>query len=277
MSQDRNQRLTYCRSIEANKPAISGQNVPGQESTTYGLSKHRSKQTRDQWTECPRTGINDLRTVEASKQTNPRSVDRMSQDRNQRLTACRSIEASKPAISGQNVPGQESTTYALSKHRSKQTRDQWTECPRTGINDLRSVEASKQANPRSVDRMSQDRNQRLTCCRSIEASKPPISGQNVPGQESTTYVLSKHRSKQTRDQWTECPRTGINDLRPVEASKQTNPRSVDRMSQDRNQRLTICRSIEANKPAISGQNVPGQESTTYVLSKHRSKQTRDQW
>ena len=49
-----------------------------------------------------------------------------------------------------------------------------------------------------------------------------ISGQNVRGQESMTYVLSKHRRKQTRDQWTECPRTGINDLRTVEASEDGN-------------------------------------------------------
>ena len=62
-----------------------------------------------------------------------------------------------------------------------------------------------------------------------------ISGQNVRGQESMTYSLSRHRRKQTQDQWTECPRTGINDIRPVEASEEANPQSVDRMSEDRNQ------------------------------------------
>ena len=74
-------------------------------------------------------------------------------------------------ISGQNVRGQESMTYSLSRHRRKQTRDQWTECPRTGINDLRSVKASEDG---------------------------------------------------THDQWT---RTGINDhdLRTVEASEDGNP------------------------------------------------------
>ena len=71
---------------------------------------------------CPRTGINDLLAVEA-------------------------LGGSKPVISGQNVRGQESMTYCLSRHRRKQTRDQWTECPRTGINDLRAVEASEEANP----------------------------------------------------------------------------------------------------------------------------------
>ena len=50
-------------------------------------------------------------------------------------------------ISGQNVRGQESMTYELSRHRRKQTRDQLTEFPRTGINDLRAVEASEEANP----------------------------------------------------------------------------------------------------------------------------------
>ena len=38
-----------------------------------------------------------------------------------------------------------------------------------------------------------------------------------------TYVLSRHRRKQTRDQWTECPRTGINDLRAVEVAEEANP------------------------------------------------------
>ena len=73
---------------------ISGQNVRGQESMTYSLSRHRHK----------------------------------------------------PVISGQNVRGQESVTYPLSRHRRKQTRDQWTECPRTGISDLPTVKASEDGN-----------------------------------------------------------------------------------------------------------------------------------
>ena len=81
-------------------------------------------------------------------------------------------------------------TYIPSRHRRKQTHDQWTECPRTGINDLRAVEE-------------------------VGGSKPVISGQNVRGQESMTYVLSRHRRKQ--------------------------------------------------KPVISRQNVREQESTTYEL------------
>jgi hypothetical protein len=113
--------------------------------------------------------------------------------------------------------------------------------------------------------MSQVRNQQLTCCR----GKLVISGQNVPGQESKTYILSKRRRKQTRDQWTERPRTEINNLLAVKAPEKANSRSVDRMSQDRNQRLTTCRSTGESKLAISGQNVPGQESTTYSLSRRR--------
>ena len=88
--------------------------------------------------------------------------------------------------------------YNLSKHQTKQTRDQWRECPRTGINDL-------------------------PPCRGIGGSKPMISGQNARGQESMTYLLSRHQRKQILDQWTECPRTGINDLRPVKASEEANP------------------------------------------------------
>ena len=42
---------------------------------------------------------------------------------------------------------------------AEKSRDQWTECSRTEINDLHSVKAPEKANSRSVDRMSQDRNQ----------------------------------------------------------------------------------------------------------------------
>ena len=86
-------------------------------------------------------------------------------------------------ISGQNIAGQESMTYSLSSHGRKQV----------------------------------------------------ISGQNVARQESMTYGLSRHQRKQTRDQWTECRRTGINYLHPVKASEEANTQSVDRMSQDMDQ------------------------------------------
>ena len=49
-----------------------------------------------------------------------------------------------------------------------------------------------------------------------------ISGQNVAGQESMTYILSRYRRKHTRDQWTECRRTGMDDLQTVEASDEAN-------------------------------------------------------
>ena len=56
-----------------------------------------------------------------------------------------------------------------------------------------------------------------------------ISGQNVAELGSMTYSLSRHWRKLTPDQWTECPRTGIDDLQPVE---EANTRSVSRMLQD---------------------------------------------
>jgi hypothetical protein len=74
---------------------ISGQNVPGQESMTY---------------------------------------------------SCQGARESKVMISGQNVPGQESMTYKLSRCQRKQSCDQWTECPSTGINDLQAVEVAEKAN-----------------------------------------------------------------------------------------------------------------------------------
>ena len=80
-------------------------------------------------------------------------MDRMSQDRNQQLTVCQGIRERKQVISGQNVTGQESTTYSLSRDQRKETGDQWTECH---------------------------------------------------GQELTTYPLSRDRRKKTGDQWTEC-------------------------------------------------------------------------
>src|ERR1700691_1279053 len=120
----------------------------------------------------------------------------MSQDRNQQLTACQGIRERKQVISGQNVTGQESTTYILSRHQRKKTGDQWTECHRTGINNLPAVKASER--------------------------KEVISGQNVTGHESTTYTLSRHQRKKTGDQWTECHRTGINNLHPVKTSEKEN-------------------------------------------------------
>src|ERR1700691_3696424 len=146
----------------------------------------------------------------------------MSQDRNQQLTRCQGIRERKQVISGQNVTGQESTTYNLSRHQRKKTGDQWTECHWTGINNLQPVKASEKENRGSVDRMSQDRNQQLTTCQGIRERKQGISGQNVTGQESTTYSLSRHKRKKTGDQWTECHRTGINNLQPVKGSEKEN-------------------------------------------------------
>src|ERR1700677_4090517 len=146
MSQDRNQQLTYCQGIRERKVVISGQNVTGQESTTYILSRHQGKKSGDQWTECHRTGINNLPAVKALEKEKWQSVDRMSQDRNQQLTSCQGIRERKGVISGQNVTGQGSTTYSLSRHQRKKTGDQWTECHRTGINNLPAVKVSEKEN-----------------------------------------------------------------------------------------------------------------------------------
>src|ERR1700677_1979625 len=117
MSEDRNQQLTSCQGIRERKVVISGQNVTGQESTTYSLSRHQRKKTSDQWTECHRTGINNIHTVK--------------------------VRERKVVISGQNITGQESTTYTLSRHQREKSGDQWTECHRTGINNLPAVKASE--------------------------------------------------------------------------------------------------------------------------------------
>src|ERR1700685_1727651 len=87
--------------------------------------------------------------------------------------------------------------------------------------------------------MSWDRNQQITSCQGIRERKQVISGQNVTGQESTTYILSRHQRKKTGDQWTECHRAGINNLHTVKASEK--------------------------EQVIRGQNVTGQESMTYIL------------
>jgi hypothetical protein len=166
MSQDRNQQLTYCQGIKERKGVISAQNV--QESITYSLSRHQRKKKGDKWTECHRTGINNLHAVKASEKEKGSSVDKMSQDRDQQLTFCQGIRQRKGVIGGQNVTGQESTTYILSRHQRK---------------------------------------------------KRVISGQNVTGQESTTYILSRHQRKKRGDQWTKCHRTGINNLQAAKASE----------------------------------------------------------
>jgi len=53
-----------------------------------------------------------------------------------------------------------------------------------------------------------------------------MSAENIMGQESTTdQPLSRHQRKKTGDQWTECHRTGINNLPtapPVKASEKEN-------------------------------------------------------
>ena len=59
--------MTYDLPSHGRKQVISGQNVARQESMTYGLSRHQRKTTHDQWTECCKTGMNDLRAVEASQ------------------------------------------------------------------------------------------------------------------------------------------------------------------------------------------------------------------
>ncbi len=193
------------------KPTISGQKAPGQKATTYTLLRCQTKQTHHQWTECHRTMTYILSRCQR-KQTH---------------------------ISGQNVSGQEPTTYTLLRCQIKQTH-QWTECLRTRANNLHPVEVPNKANPPSVDRMSQDRNQQLTSCQGARESKPTISGQDVSGQEPTTYKLLRCQIKQTHHQWTECPRTRTNNLHSVEVPNKANPPSVDRMSQDRNQQLTCC-------------------------------------
>src|ERR1700729_3131070 len=120
MAEDRDQQLTSCQGIRERKQVISGQNVTGQKSTTYSLSRHQRKKTGDQWTECYKTGIKNLPAVKASER--------------------------KEVISGQNVTGQESTTYSLSRHQRKKTGDHWTECHGTGINNLHTVKASEKEN-----------------------------------------------------------------------------------------------------------------------------------
>ena len=133
MTQHSNQWLMDCWGIGDGKWGISGQNEPAQESMTYELSRHQRGQTDNQWMEWPRK-------------------------RNQWLMDCQGIGDGKRGISGQNELAQESMTYVLSRHRRGQMGDQWTEWASTGINDLRTVEASERANGQSVDRVTQDRN-----------------------------------------------------------------------------------------------------------------------
>jgi hypothetical protein len=116
ISWDRNQQLTSWWSTRKKTKTWSVDRILQDrnqqlKSTTYPLSRHQRKKIGDQWTECHRTWINNLQPVKASEKENRWSVDRMSQDRNQQLTACQSIRERKQVISGQNVTGHESTTY----------------------------------------------------------------------------------------------------------------------------------------------------------------------
>ena len=244
---------------------------------TYSLSRHSKNQHGDQWTEFHGTGINDLQAVKAFKTQKWWSVDRVPWDRNQQLTCFQGIQKTKVVISGQNSVGQESMTYRLSRHSKHQSGDQWTEFRGTGINDLQPVKAFNEPKWWSVDRILWDRNQWLTYCQGIQNTKVVISGQSSVGQESMTYILSRHSKNQSGDWWTEFCGRGINDLQPVKAFKEPKWWSVDKILWDKNQWLTACQGIQNTKVMISGQSSVGQGSMTYILSKHSKNQSGDQW
>ena len=168
-------------------------------------------------------------------------------------------------------------THMLSRHLKNQHSDQWTEFCRTGINDLHTVKAFKKPKWWSVDRIPWDRNQWLTVCQGIQKTKVVISGQNFVGQESMTYILSRHSKNQSGDRWTEFQGTGINDSHAVKAFKKPKWWSVDRILWERNQWLTRCQGIQNTKVVISGQNCMGQKSMTYSLSRHSKHKSDDQW
>src|SRR6267154_1876894 len=132
-------------------------------------------------------------------------------------------------------------TYILARRRINKTRHQWPEGPRKGTNDLHPVEMQDKGNTTSVPRTSQERNQPLTSCRGAGQRKPDISGQNVPGKQPATYMLSRCRTKETRHQCPERPRKATSDLHAVEVPDKGNPTSVPGTSQESNQRLTSCR------------------------------------
>ena len=244
---------------------------------TYPLSRHSKNQSGDQWTKFHGTGINDLHPVKAFKKPKWWSVDRILWERNQWLTSCQGIHKTKVVIGGQNSVGQESMTYILSRHSKHQSGDKWTEFRGRGINDLQAVKAFKKPKWWSVDRIPWDRNQWLTACQGIQNTKVVISGQNSVGQESMTYILSRHSKNQHSDQWRKFSGTGINDLHTVKAFKKPKWWSVDRIPWDRNQWLTCCQGIQNTKVVISGQNSVRQESMTHSLSRHSKDQSGDQW
>ena len=239
----RNELLTRWKWIQEIKPVISGHTSTGQKSIAYRLSRHSKNQSGDQWTEFHGTGINDLQPVKAFIKPKWWSVDRIPWDRNQWLTTCQGIEKTKVVISGQNSVGQESMAYNLSRHSKNQSGDQWTEFHGTGINDLHAVRAFKKPKWWSVDRIPWDRSQWLTSCQGIQKTKVVISGQNSMGQESMTYMLSRHSKNQSGDQWTEFHGTGINCLHPVKAFEKPKWWAVDRIPWDRNQLRTSCQGI----------------------------------
>ena len=166
-------------------------------------------------------------TYKLSKKVKYTISNKVCQNRNQQRTACRGARESKSTISGQNVLEQEPTTYNLWRWQRKQTHHQWPECSRTGTNNLHAVEVAEKANPLSMARMSQNRNQQLTYCGGGRESKSTISGQNVLGQKPTTYTLWRCQRTQIHHQWPECPRTGTNNLQSIEVPEKANPLSVD--------------------------------------------------
>ena len=180
---------------------ISGRNIAGQESMTYGLSSHgRSKTVR--WTE--------------GRKTEPMTYGLSSHVEGKRV-----IDGQKVAKTG---------TDDLRPVSWKEASDQWTEGRRTGIDDLHLLRPSEEANTRSVDRMSQDRRPMTpTTCRGIGGSKHAIrwtecSRTGIDDLQAIQGIRgSKHAS-----QGTECRRTETDDLRPAEHRRKQTRRSVDR-------------------------------------------------
>jgi len=243
---------------------------------TYKLRRGQEKASSE-YKEGPRLGINDLHSVEGPEKASSEWVDRRPQIRNQWLTFCGWAREGKLRVSRQKVPDQKSMTYTLWGGQRRQAQSEWTEGPRSEINDLHSVEGPGKASSEWVDRRLHIRNQWLTHCGWAREGKLRVSGQKAPDQKSMTYMLWGGQRRQAQSEWTEGPRSEINDLHPVEGPEKASSEWVDRRPQIRNQWLTSCGWAREGKLRVSGQKAPDQTSMTYILWRGQRRQAQSEW
>jgi len=149
---------------------------------TYLLWRGKRRQAQGEWTDNPKSEINDLPPVDWPEKSSSGWVDRRPQIRNQWLTACGGAREGKLRVRKAPDQNQWLTSCGRSREgklRRPQIRNQW----------LTFCEGVREGKLEWVDRRLQIRNRWLTPCGGAREDKLRVSEQKAPGQESMTYTL----------------------------------------------------------------------------------------